>query len=88
MRKDGRTDMTKAVVAFCNSANAPKNSLFAMYASSSSSYCVLCFMSKHSPNHQFSNFLSIFACPTIAEFQNNAQCYNTCSPTNDYHRLD
>jgi len=74
MRKDGRTDMTKAIVAFCNSANAPKNCLFATYASSSSSsHYVLSFMSKHSPNHQFSNLLNIFACPTIAEFQNNAQ---------------
>ena len=92
MRKDGRTDMTKAIVAFCNSENAPKNLLFAMHASSSSSssssYYVLCFMSKHSPNHQFTNLLNNFACPRIAGFQNNAQCYNTCNPTNDYHRLD
>jgi hypothetical protein len=80
--------MTKAIVAFCCFANAPKNCLFAMCASSSSSYYVLCFVSKRSPNHQFSNALSVFACPAIAEFQNNVQCYNTCSPPNDYRHLD
>jgi hypothetical protein len=27
-RADGQTDMTKLIVAFCNSSNAPKNQCF------------------------------------------------------------